>query len=210
VSSATAWASREGENYPYLKPHLRIEKPVPHDQIVARYRSADGLVLCALDPLSTPGKLYEYIAAGPPVLAFVVPGTDTELLLAQTGAGEAVPAVGDAAVELGAQAIERAYDRFRNGERQKRDPSAIEALTRRSQVAEIVALFNRLTGAADRASGAGGADRASGAGGADRASGAGGADRASGAGGADRASGAGGADRASGAGGPRPPADRSW
>lgn len=148
VSSATAWAEREGAKYPHLKSHLRIEKPVPHDQIVARYRSADGLVLCALDPLSTPGKLYEYIAAGPPVLAFVVPGTDAELLLAQTGAGEAVPAVGDDAVELGARAIERAYDRFCRGERQTRDPAAIEALTRQSQVAEIVALFNRLTGAA--------------------------------------------------------------
>lgn len=141
VSSAAAWAAREGEKYPRLRPHLRIERPVPHREIVARYRSADALVLCALDPLSTPGKLYEYIAAGPPVIAFVKPGTDAELLLARTGAGEVAPSDD---VERGAQALERAYDRSLRGERPARREAEIERLTRQAQVAELVELFDRL------------------------------------------------------------------
>ncbi|WP_434046915.1 MULTISPECIES: glycosyltransferase family 4 protein [Sorangium] len=143
VSAAGAWAEREAKKYPHLRPHLRVEKPVPHDQIVARYRDADALVLCALDPLSTPGKLYEYIAAGPPVIAFVVPGTDAALVLSRTGAGEAVPADD---VELGALSLERAYDRFRRGELPARREDEIAKLTRQAQVAEIVALFERLAG----------------------------------------------------------------
>ena len=40
-----------------------------HDEVVDLYRSADVLVLCSLDALSIPAKFYEYVAAGPPVLA---------------------------------------------------------------------------------------------------------------------------------------------
>jgi glycosyltransferase involved in cell wall biosynthesis len=141
VTPSRAWVEREAPRYPRLAPQLVVRPPVSHVDVVELYRSADALALCSLDPLSVPGKLYEYIAAGPPVLAFVVPGTDTEGLLAKTGAGLAVPADDP---ERGAAAIEALHDAWARGDAPRRREDEVQRLTRQRQVEELVATFERV------------------------------------------------------------------
>lgn len=78
--------AREG-----LESVVRIEQPLPHRAIVSRMKGADLLLLIA-GPGSgfVPGKLYEYLAAGRPVLA-LTDSAETTGILAEAGAGLAAP-----------------------------------------------------------------------------------------------------------------------
>ena len=51
---------------------VRIDDWLPHDQVRVEMLEADALVLFAQhQPLQVPNKLYEYLATGRPILAFV-------------------------------------------------------------------------------------------------------------------------------------------
>jgi glycosyltransferase involved in cell wall biosynthesis len=146
VTPAQKWVTTELDGYPLLRKQSTLQGPVSHDQVIGLYSTADVLVLACLDALSVPGKLYEYIAAGPPVLAFVAPGTDAERLLETTGAGLSVSS---SDVEAGARAIERLCDAWGAGVRPARQLATIGALTRQRQAAELLAIFERLSASAD-------------------------------------------------------------
>jgi glycosyltransferase involved in cell wall biosynthesis len=57
------------------------------------------LIVQPVTTVSIPAKLYEYMAAGRPVLALAEPGGETAELVRHSGAGLAVPADDEAAIE---------------------------------------------------------------------------------------------------------------
>jgi glycosyltransferase involved in cell wall biosynthesis len=66
---------------------------VPHDEAVRLMRSADMLYLSHVDPdrqWVVPGKLYEYLASGTPVLALTHPDRETAQIINAVGGGVAI------------------------------------------------------------------------------------------------------------------------
>ncbi len=98
--------------FPTVAPWVTQGPKVAHSEVVARYATGDLLVLSALDDLSTPGKLFEFIRSGTPVLAFAVPGAEAHALLADTGTGCCAPADDPAAA---AAVLESLYEAWRAG-----------------------------------------------------------------------------------------------
>lgn len=82
---------RFSPDYPLALARTTIEPRVPHAEVIARYGQADLMVLSCLDDLSTPGKLFENIRCGTPVLAFAVANAEAHMLLRDTATGWCVP-----------------------------------------------------------------------------------------------------------------------
>ena len=128
--------------YPLAAAQTRVGPRVSHREVVRRYGEANLLVLSALDDLSIPGKLFEYIRSGTPVLAFVTPEAEAGSLLHETGTGQAAPHDDPAA---GAAILAAIYDTWRRGEPLAQpDPQAVARLERRVAFAD---LFAALAGA---------------------------------------------------------------
>jgi len=125
---------------------VRIEDWAPHDQVRTRMLQADTLLLFAQEqPLQIPNKLYEYLAAGPPILAFVDRVGECARLLQEVGGAEMVYEADPAAV---AEILERLYDRrvagsadLDQGNRQARDRLAT-AVQMRELVSELEKRFS--------------------------------------------------------------------
>lgn len=79
-----------------LSDYIRELGVVPHREAVALMQSADLLFMINADghrqQIGVPGKLYEYLATGRPVLALTNPDGDAGMVLKQTGGGIAVQA----------------------------------------------------------------------------------------------------------------------
>ena len=78
---------------------------LPHREEVALLLASDVLWMIASDPFSTPGKLYEYLGTHKPILGLVPPGSPTDKLLNDYGAGitvppKDVPAIAEAILDL--------------------------------------------------------------------------------------------------------------
>ncbi|MBM4343270.1 MAG: glycosyltransferase [Deltaproteobacteria bacterium] len=99
--------------FPAVAPFVTQGPRVSHAEVVARYATGDLLVLSALDDLSTPGKLFEFIRSGTAVLAFAVQGAEARALLDRTGTGCCAPADDP---EAGARTLEGLYDQWRAGQ----------------------------------------------------------------------------------------------
>jgi glycosyltransferase involved in cell wall biosynthesis len=70
----------------------------------------DASALLIVQPVTTvsiPAKLYEYMAAGRPILALAQPGGETAALVERSGAGIVVPAEDEAAVTAGLVSVMR-------------------------------------------------------------------------------------------------------
>jgi glycosyltransferase involved in cell wall biosynthesis len=95
--------------YPALEGVLTLEKQVPHEQALRLMLEADGLLFAetsSFDSLSAQGvlttKLFEYLAAGRPIVADIDPATLAGGVIVRSGLGAAVsrdPAVLGAAIE---------------------------------------------------------------------------------------------------------------
>jgi glycosyltransferase involved in cell wall biosynthesis len=76
---------------PWLKAHIHFAGYVPHHQVFEFYATTDALVLILTDTKNAkgniPGKLFEYLATGLPVLALGDPQGDSATLLSDAGAG---------------------------------------------------------------------------------------------------------------------------
>jgi glycosyltransferase involved in cell wall biosynthesis len=76
---------------PWLKAHIYFAGYVPHHQVFEFYATTDALVLILTDTKNAkgniPGKLFEYLATGLPVLALGDPQGDSSQILSQAGAG---------------------------------------------------------------------------------------------------------------------------
>jgi glycosyltransferase involved in cell wall biosynthesis len=127
--------------HPYAAAQTRLGPRIGHAEVVRRYGEADLLVLSALDDLSIPGKLFEYIRSGTPVLAFCTPGAEAIALLAATGTGRTAPHDNPA---TGAAILAETYDAWLTGQPLTRpDPHAVAQLERRVAFSHLFAALDR-------------------------------------------------------------------
>jgi glycosyltransferase involved in cell wall biosynthesis len=79
------------EDDPWLQAHIHFAGYVPHHQVFEFYANSDALVLILTDTKNAkgniPGKLFEYLATGLPVLALGDPQGDSAALLSDASAG---------------------------------------------------------------------------------------------------------------------------
>lgn len=94
---------------------IRLFGFLPHDDVLALQRSADLLVnLANGDPAQVPGKIYEYLGAGRPILHVGDnPADEAIALLVQTRAGSACA--------NNAEAIRATLEQYRDRDRNQRD-----------------------------------------------------------------------------------------
>lgn len=129
--------------------HVTLHGYLPHGQAVRIMRSADLLYLPlhGLEPgfkaNSVPGKMYEYVASGRPILAAVPPGDarDIAASLPQVHVVEPgdVAAIADVIIQLA--------DAKRSGAVPPRiDPAAAERFDRRVLTATLAQLFDEVVG----------------------------------------------------------------
>jgi glycosyltransferase involved in cell wall biosynthesis len=65
---------------------------MPQCEAVRQMEETDYLLLTMTNDISLPGKLFEYMATGKPILALSPPGGEVDRILRETGAGWCVPA----------------------------------------------------------------------------------------------------------------------
>jgi glycosyltransferase involved in cell wall biosynthesis len=87
---------------------------MPQAEALRYMEDTDFLLLTMTDPISMPGKLYEYLATGKPILAVSPPGSEVDRLIRRTGAGWcADPARPGSVCEM----LTNAYELTRNRDR---------------------------------------------------------------------------------------------
>jgi len=74
-----------------LTPYTEYKGFLPFDQVAGEMCSADYLVVCATEKRHVPGKLFEYMRAGRPIIAFGDDNAEVESLLQQCKAGVLFP-----------------------------------------------------------------------------------------------------------------------
>jgi glycosyltransferase involved in cell wall biosynthesis len=91
VGKVSEQVQQQVEADPWLQAHIHFAGYVPHHQVFEFYANTDALVLILTDTKNAkgniPGKLFEYLATGLPVLALGDPQGDSASLLSDAGAG---------------------------------------------------------------------------------------------------------------------------
>ncbi|MEY3647340.1 MAG: hypothetical protein RLZ13_222 [Bacteroidota bacterium] len=91
VGKVSEQVQQQVDTDPWLQAHIHFAGYVPHHQVFEFYANTDALVLILTDTKNAkgniPGKLFEYLATGLPVLALGDPQGDSATLLSQAGAG---------------------------------------------------------------------------------------------------------------------------
>jgi len=90
---------------------------LPHKQALRSMEEADYLLLIMNDPVTLPGKLFEYLATGKPIIALAPRGSEVEELIRSTGAGFCAPASDPHALS---QMLRTALDRDLHGHATRR------------------------------------------------------------------------------------------
>ena len=99
---------------------VALEPPVSHHDCLQRLRDADLLLLVQTEaPLCIPGKLYEYIAIGKPVLTVASDGATADLVAAES-IGECIAPTDITGLKI---CLLDLVDRHRNGGIKRRDVS---------------------------------------------------------------------------------------
>ncbi|SRR6266498_830872 len=124
---------------------VNILGPRSRKETIRRIRQADLLLLLAERfVIQIPGKTYEYLRAGRPILALTSEGALANFLL-RTGAGWVVNPKDDAGV-LGA--VRERYRQWEAGERGPvADPEIVAGFDRRKLAGRLAELFDHLNGA---------------------------------------------------------------
>lgn len=126
---------------------VELSGPRPHAETVALQRRADLLVLWKMRgiPTMVPGKLYEYLDAGRPLVAVLEPDEEAAALVRR--AGGTIVSPGDRAGLT--RAIERHYRAWREGRPVASSrPDWLSEHTRRALTARLAALLDARAGAA--------------------------------------------------------------
>jgi len=94
VGKVSEQVQQQVEADSWLQTHIHFAGYVPHHQVFEFYSHTDALVLILTDTKNAkgniPGKLFEYLATGLPVLALGDPQGDSATLLSQAGAGAVI------------------------------------------------------------------------------------------------------------------------
>ncbi len=118
---------------------------VPHEEVLGYLPRAQVLLLLINDTPNVmgviPGKIYEYLASGRPVLAIGPPEGDSARIIRETGAGQACH-FGDYAGMR--RAIEGMYQQYRAGQLQV-SAEAIDRFSRRTATGQMAALLDEIT-----------------------------------------------------------------
>jgi glycosyltransferase involved in cell wall biosynthesis len=128
-----------------LAAHIEERGVVPHRAALELMRSADILYLSHCDPARqwcVPGKLYEYLASGSPVLALTYPDRETGRIIERVGGGVALSPE-DPGTLL--QALSDAF-RAKRLEVPARDPQALAAFERRQLTRKLAAVLDDAAG----------------------------------------------------------------
>jgi len=72
-------------------PNIRVLGFLPQQQALAQLAETDYLLLTMTNEFSLPGKLFEYLASGKPIIALSPDHGEVARLIAETGAGWCVP-----------------------------------------------------------------------------------------------------------------------
>ena len=106
-----------------LHAHVKVEGQVNHTAALAAMAAADVLLLVSNTTpgaeATVPGKLFEYLAVGRPILAIAPPNSSTADILAQTGGGWLAPARDPEAI---ACTLRHAFAEHRAGQIKHSDP----------------------------------------------------------------------------------------
>lgn len=125
-----------------LEDHLFVMPPVPFRHSLPVLRAADALALI-IEPgcqLQIPGKLYDYLCAGRPILA-VSANEEANRIVREAGAG-LCPAHGDPAAV--AEAIATLYRARQEGRELAPTPEAIEPYSARVQARAIADIYDSI------------------------------------------------------------------
>ncbi len=126
----------------WLQSHIHFAGYVPHQQVFDFYAKADALVLILTDTKNAkgniPGKLFEYLATGLPVLALGDPQGDSSEILSQAGAG-AVLSHGDQ------PAMRQALRRLFQTAGAQQAVGSLEAYSRKTGSKQVAALLDRIS-----------------------------------------------------------------
>ena len=100
-----------------LDPYLELLEYLPHNEVVRLQCRARVLLLVEIDSPETsgilPGKLFEYLAAGRPVLGIGPAGWEAGAILEQTGAGSAFTYEAEAAIK---KQLAEWFGRYKTGQ----------------------------------------------------------------------------------------------
>lgn len=70
-----------------LTPHTEFKGFLPYKEMLQEMLNANYLLVCATEPRHVPGKLFEYLRAGKPIIAFGDNNEEVKNILAQANAG---------------------------------------------------------------------------------------------------------------------------
>jgi glycosyltransferase involved in cell wall biosynthesis len=128
-----------------LSGYIEERGVVSHDDAVALMRSADILYLSHVDPERqwvVPGKLYEYLASGSPVLALTPPDRETGRIIEEVGGGIALSADDPGTLF---ETLEDAF-RLKMLTVPPRNPEALASFERRRLTAKLAAVLDDAAG----------------------------------------------------------------
>jgi glycosyltransferase involved in cell wall biosynthesis len=92
---------------------VRVEGFLPQTEALRFMEETDYLLLTMTNEISVPGKLYEYMASGKPILAITPHGSEVDEVVRETQCGLTAPP--DSPKEIAAM-LQRAYRAWRNRE----------------------------------------------------------------------------------------------
>jgi glycosyltransferase involved in cell wall biosynthesis len=126
---------------------VRLHSQAPHATAIAAMRSSDALLLVANTTpgaeATVPGKLFEYLAVGRPVLAIAPPASSTADVLHATGGGWLANA---SSADSIASVLRQAY-----AERERRPNfTEVEKFDRRRLAGDLAAIFDEVNADAAR------------------------------------------------------------
>jgi glycosyltransferase involved in cell wall biosynthesis len=136
-------ADREYAESLGLEDRVEVIPFVPRRRSLELQRDSEALLLIASEAGGRgtgviPGKVFEYIAAGRPILAAVPPGGAAAALIEEVGAGVVAPANDADALQA---ALRELHDRWQGGRLNfELAPEARDRVSRQARVAELAAL----------------------------------------------------------------------
>ena len=122
---------------------VRLEPPVAYRDALREMLCADGLLLFQAEMCNhqIPAKLYEYLRAGPPILALTHAAGDTAATLCAAGAGTLADLADEHAIR---RQLQQFLAELRNGTPRRTPRQAASAHSRRARTAELATLFDQV------------------------------------------------------------------